>query len=493
MAKRNVLLILADQLRGDALGCTGSSFVHTPNLNCLASGGVNFRSAMTPNPICVPARATITTGNYPHRCTGSKANSGLIHDHQPKMAEHFNHHDYRSYAIGKLHYVPYQKPRLLHGFQTCELAESGRILHQAARSGHDLGSEDYHDYLKAVGYANMMRAHGTGNNDVHANVSPLPAEHYVDSWVATRSIHYLGRHLHQHPDQPFFMVSSFPKPHSPYDPPEPYHAFYDPRSIAPPVGSPAQLTDRARGLSASRNNYDWQHLSPEAVQLSRARYFGLVTFQDKQVGRLLRFLAQNGLADNTVVLYAADHGDLLGDFGCFFKANFLNGSVRVPMILRSPGQVPAGVLSDHLVGLQDVLPTLAGLAGVPLDQQVDGVDLTEFLDKPTKTVRPYYVSQCGNDPQQSYMVFDGRYKYIYSQWDAVEELYDEQQDPAELRNLAGDSGHRSRLSDMRGLLIDWCRQNGDSGMLDNGDLKRSKLDPADLCRPMQRFMGWRPF
>lgn len=493
MPRRNVLLITADQLRGDLLHCTGADFMHTPNLDRLAAEGINFLNAMTPNPICVPARATITTGNYSHVCTANKANSGRIRDDQPRIAQHFVEKGYRTYALGKLHYVPYQKPRLLHGFQTAELTESGRILRQAALRGEDLGSEEYHDYLYSVGYGGFERAHGAGNNDVHPTVSAIPPEHYVDAWVASRSIAYLQQHLRDHRGRPFFMWTSFPKPHSPYDPPEPYHRHYDPRFIPPPVGSPEHLHGRARSLAVERDRYDWQHLSPEAVRLARARYAGLVTFQDLQVGRLLQFLDETGLRDNTIILYTADHGDMLGDFGIFFKANFLNGSVRVPMILSSPSQIRAGQVSRQLVGLEDILPTLAGLAGVPLSESVHGIDLTPYLDDPNAAVRPCYIAQCGNDPRQAYMAFDGRYKYIYSQWDALEELYDLQEDPHELRNLASEAGHRSRCSDMRGLIIDFCRQYGDHAMLADGDLKRSSLDPAELHRPMQQFMGWRPY
>jgi len=493
MSKRNVLLITADQLRGDALHCTGADFLHTPNLDRLAADGVNFIRGMTPNPICVPARACITTGNYPHRCTGNKNNSGCIRDDQIKIADHFNQHGYRSYALGKLHYVPYQKPRLLHGFQTAEITESGRILKQEQAAGHDLGGEDYHDYLKSVGYGGMQRAHGCGNNDVHPNVSPIPSEHYVDAWITTRSIHHISRHRREHPDQPFFMWTSYPKPHSPYDPPEPYHNHYDPRYIPPPVGSPDLLEGRSRFLTQLRDDFDWQHLSPQAIQLCRARYFGLISFQDVQIGRLLRFLDEQGLADDTIILYTADHGDLMGDFGCFFKANFLNGSVRVPFILRSPGQVPGGQVSRQLVGLQDVLPTLTSLAGAPLTESVDGVDLTPSVNDPSREVRPCYVAQCFGDPQQSYMVFDGRYKYIYSQWDGIEELYDQQEDPAELRNLAGQAKNRSRTSNLRGVLIDWCRDNGDEAALENGDLKKSIIEPPEHPRPIQGRMGWRYF
>ena len=134
MAKRpNVLLVMADQLRADALGCYGNELCRTPNLDALAAAGVRFPNSFTPNPICVPARATLTTGNYSHACTGVKSNGGRIRDDQVKLAEHFASGGYETYACGKLHYVPYAppgQPRLLHGFQHCDLTESGRYVWQ---------------------------------------------------------------------------------------------------------------------------------------------------------------------------------------------------------------------------------------------------------------------------------------------------------------------------------------------------------------------------
>jgi len=489
MAARNVLVIMADQFRGDALHCSGADFMHTPHFDRLAREGVNFVNAMTPNPICVPARACLTTGNYPHKCTGHKNNGGRIRDDQIKIAQHFSDNGYHSYAMGKLHYVPYSNPRLLHGFDTCELCESGRVLAQEKSGGKDLGGEDFHDYLYTVGYGGYERAHAIGNNDVHPGASQLPAEHFVDSWITSRTIHHLERHLAHRSNQPFFMFTSYPKPHSPYDPPKPYDSHYDPRMVPPPFGSPELLAGRTPYMAANREAYDWQHMSPEAIQNARAHYFGLITFQDLQVGRLLRFLDEKGLADNTVVLFTADHGDMMGDFGCFFKCTFMHGSVNVPFILRSPGQVPPGLTSHQLVGLQDVLPTVASLAGLPLDRQVDGVDLSGYLAG--GEVRPHYVAQCLEDPQQSYMVFDGRYKYIYSQWDAVEELYDRQDDPQELRNIATQSSQRDRLAEMRQTLIQWCQDNGDTKMLDGKELASSTIEKPSEPRLMQRFLGWR--
>ena len=203
---RNVLLISADHMRGDALACNGNSFVKTPNLDALAESGATFRRCYTPNPICVPARASITTGNYSHVATGRKNNGGLIRDGQNKIAEVFARAGYETYALGKLHYVPYSPPaqsRLLHGFQHAELCEEGRIIKSFAAKGGRRGLEDYADYLEDVGYAGYSRAHGLGNNDLHPCPSPLPAEHYVDAWVAARTIANLEAHQSNRQDRPF--------------------------------------------------------------------------------------------------------------------------------------------------------------------------------------------------------------------------------------------------------------------------------------------------
>lgn len=133
---KNILLVTGDHTRHDALACnldarqscSLAQVVKTPSFDRLASEGVTFRNSFTPNPICVPGRASITTGNYSHKCTGSKSNGGRIRDDQPKLAEHFAQAGYATYAIGKLHYVPYSppgEPRLLHGFEVAELMGSG--------------------------------------------------------------------------------------------------------------------------------------------------------------------------------------------------------------------------------------------------------------------------------------------------------------------------------------------------------------------------------
>lgn len=271
----NLLLITADQFRWDCLGCMGNPVIQTPHLDALAARGVCFRNGFSTDPICVPARASIMTGNYPHVCTGVKHNAGRIRDGQPLLTEVLKGVGYRAYATGKLHFVPYappDSPRLVHGFEHVDLHESGRLIGQFDPRGTRRGLEDYFDYLCDVGWGGYARAHGIGNNDVRPCASPLPAEHYIDAWIADRAIARLDAHRLESPDQPFFLWMSSPKPHSPYDPPRPYDTLYDPRAVPPPVGSPEMLADRNPCITQTRYTHALDSLSPQAWQVIRSYY-----------------------------------------------------------------------------------------------------------------------------------------------------------------------------------------------------------------------------
>jgi arylsulfatase len=492
-AMKNVLIFCADHMRGDALACNGNSFVQTPNLDALAESGVTFRRCYTPNPICVPARGAITTGNYSHVCTNSKNNGGRIHDDQDKIAQVYADAGYETYAMGKLHYTPYSppgQPRLLHGFQHAELAEEGRAVAQFDPECKTRGIEEYHDYLADVGYAGFARAHGLGNNDLHMCASPLPAEHHVDSWVASRTIAHLEAHLDKRKDKPFFMFSSFTKPHPPYDPPRPYDSLYDPRDIPAPFGSREDLDTRSPIIKVEALGHGIQFMSPEAIQVMRAYYYGLVTFQDAMIGRVMAFLQERGLLEDTIIVYTADHGDMLGDFGGVFKCNMMEGSCRIPMIVSAPGQIPASAPSDDLVGLQDILPTVASLTGHELNHPTQGLDLTSSL-MGNGPVREAIYSNCRSTPWQTAMVTDARWKYAYCEANGYEELYDMANDPTELRNLIAENACPEEAARMRQLLISQARELKDTKILDGDDLKCTEVDVDSEAVFSEGRMGWR--
>lgn len=511
MAKPNVLLITGDHTRHDAVACnlderrseSLSRVVLTPNFDKLALEGVTFANSFTPNPMCVPARAAITTGNYSHKCTGDKGNDGCIKDGQVKIAEYFVRNGYKTAAIGKLHYVPYSgpgQPRLLHGFQHAELCEEGRIIRQFDPEGVTTGLEDYHDYLKTVGWAGFERAHGIGNNDVHPSPSPLPEEYHEEAWVARRSIAFIEEHRRKNPDCPFLLWTSFAKPHPPYDPPRPYDALYDPRKIPESLGldnAEKLLAERDRNLYFSKYHYAWDSLSPQALKVIRAYYCGMMTFQDKMIGRILEYLEESGDLESTIILYTADHGDLLGDFGRFFKSNMFDGSVKVPFILRVPGMCNGGCsIRQQLVGLQDVLPTLASLAGIHMPENIDGIDVSPYIAAPETPGREFYVSQCFNPTWQKYMIRTEKFKYVYTEAGGIEELYEVALPDYELENLSANPGFQDIKRELRGKLVAWCQENGDRDMLDGDDLRCS--DPEEMKEDGFKSVksgnfGWRKY
>lgn len=494
MANRpHLLLITSDQFRWDCLHCLGNEVIQTPHLDRIAADGVVFRNGFSTDPICVPARATIMTGNYPHRATGKKSNGGRIRDDQPLLTEVLKGVGYRTYALGKLHFVPYSppgEPRLVHGFEHVQLHESGRIIGSYDPEGKLSGLEDYFDYLAKVGWTGYSRAHGVGNNDVRPAPAPMPAEHYVDHWIADCTIRQVDRHLEEQADQPFFMWMSSPKPHAPYDPPRPYDDLYDPRDMPLPVGDPELLAYRSPNMESTRYTHACDTMSPQAWQVARAHYYGNISFLDAMIGRVLDHLEQKGILEETIVLFTSDHGDMLGDLGTAFKANHHNASVRVPFLAMGPG-IARGQVSDALVGLQDILPTFASFAGTAPGQPVHGLDLRPHLADPTTPVRSHYYAATGATGRQSTMVTDGDWKYIFNEPNGTEELYDQHADPYELDNRAADPAQTERKAELRQRLKAMARELGDDEIFDGDELSSTPFDRSGLKDQPIHGIGWR--
>jgi arylsulfatase A-like enzyme len=335
------------------------------------------------------------------------------------------------------------------------------------------GVEEYHDYLKSTGWGGYTRAHGMGNNDVFPVTTVIPKEHFVDAWVADRSLYYVDQHLDKAPDTPFFMWASFPKPHSAFDPPRPYDELYDPRNMPVPSGSINDIQER--GLAFFYKNHKenmWDKLSSEAMKNIKAHYYALITFQDEQIGRIIKRLEDPCLLDNTIIIYTTDHGDMLGDFGLYFKSNFYNASARIPFLLSYPKKLPVGVASDALAGLQDILPTLLSLCGIDYSYNFDGIDLTKAISGEEE--RSQFVGQCLTGEEQQYMLCDKEYKYIYHAFGGIEELYC-MNDIKELRNLAGVK--HELCAKYKQALTKWCIDNGDDMIIKDGGLvKYEKVD-----------------
>ena len=486
--RQNVLLITADQYRGDFLGLSGHPVVRTPNLDALGTAGAWFPNAYSPVPICVPARYAIMTGQVPIRF-GVSGNAGRIPEDVQTLPAAFGAAGYATAAIGKMHFTPWREP---YGFQTFTVSEEGR-------QWQDNGGDAYQAYLRDVGWGGYERAHAIGNNDVHTSASPLPLEHYHTTWCARTTRRWIEEHAAREgaDGAPFFAWCSFTKPHSPYDPPEPFDRLYDPRTFPPPIGSVADLEGLSPSYQQSRNSHLWDTLGPEQIQRARAFYAGNVTLIDHMVGELMETLRTLGIAERTVVCFTADHGDLLGDHGLFFKSNFFTGAWHVPFLLYAPGWLEGRGRAERFVATQDVYSTLLSLAGasLPKGQAMDGQVLTEDLDGGPEII----FGSVGRGDSRVHGARSRHWAYAVHPRGAYEELYDLDADPEQCHNLAstfrgGETAHGA-LRDMRAALEAWLAGLGDTATLDeSGHLL---LDPSqhgwEPAPPPRTQLGLRPY
>jgi len=448
----NLLLITTDQQRADCLGCAGHPVLETPYLDQLAAGGVRFRHAYTSVPACTPARAAILTGmdQWNHGRLTMAGDDAL--EYPATLPGELTRAGYQTQAVGKMHFHP---QRRLYGFQHMVLDESGR------RSGRFVS--DYHRWFDehregAYGY----RDHSLDWNSWMARPSHLPEHLHPTHWTAEEGVRFLQR---RDPSRPFFLWLSFARPHSPYDPPQVYYDMYAGRADipAPHVGEWAAEFDRAD----PDVNAAFTRRSAAEVRRARAAYYGSVTFIDHQIGRVLYELQHWDPAEaaNTLIVFASDHGDMLGDHHHWRKTYAYEGSAGVPLLCRWPRgwDLPRGAVLDHPVELRDIMPTLLEAAGAEVPPSVDGRSLLAAArGEPgwREWVMGEYTACYRHDQGMQY-VTDGHEKYIWFHHTGRERFFDLDTDPGECRDLAADPAAAGRIARWRAVLAEVDARRGD--------------------------------
>ena len=491
MSRRNLVFIMSDQQRRDSMGCYGSGWAQTPNLDALASSGYLFENAYVTQPVCTPARASIMTGLYPHTA-GPVVNKLPLSPDVPVLAEMVSD-EYVCGYMGKWHLGDDVIKQ--HGFDVWTSTED---YHRGfyTRREHRRVLSDYHHHLVANGFEPDSEVAGdmTFSPDARAR---LPEEFQMASFLAERAEQFIDDHR----DRPFVLYVSTFEPHSPYD--GPFDQQYDPDLL--PVG-PAFLKrpEGAALVNRVRADYFMQYLhggditgdpymrdtlapghdlSTEAGwRRLRAQCYGNVTLVDRMVGRITSALERAGVADDTAVVFTTEHGDMLGDHGMLEKRSFYEESSRVPLLMRVPWLSSGRGSVDGSVGHVDLVPTLLDLLGEPLPSRLEGRSLVPVLrGEETLDGNDVFIEWNGTSPTlpDRFLGSDAINRMLALPYRSVVsdrwklnlcagdqgELFDLRADPHEQTNLFDDPAQRDRVRDMAARIRMWQHETGDSAPL----------------------------
>jgi choline-sulfatase len=430
----NILFIMADQMAASALPPYGHRVVQAPHLGALAEHGVVFDSAYCASPLCAPSRYTLMAGQLP-AAIGAYDNAADFPADTPTFAHYLRHAGYRTALSGKMHFCG---PDQHHGFEERLTTDIYPADYGWTPDWDNFHSRPtwYHNLLSVVQAGPCIRSNQLDFDD-EAN------------FVARR---WLYDHVRGTDSRPFCLVVSMTHPHDPYAIRAEYWDRYADVDIDLPqlVIEPADQDPHSKRLRHV-SDMDRYPLTPEMVRKARRAYYGAISYVDDQVGRLLAALEETGLTDKTVVVFTADHGDMLGERGLWYKMSWFEGASRVPLIVHSPGQyTPRRVTAS--VSLIDLLPTLAEIANAgkapDYAAPVDGRSLLPHLcggDGHDEVIGEY-LGEGAIAPLL--MIRRGRYKFICSQPDP-DQLFDLASDPQERVNLASASGHEDLLQRFR--------------------------------------------
>jgi choline-sulfatase len=430
-----------DQLTTGALGCYGNTVVKSPTIDRLASQGVVFDAAYSNSPLCTPARYAMMTGQLPSATRGYD-NAAYLASTIPTFAHYVRAAGYRTVLSGKMHFVG---PDQLHGFETRCTPD----IYPA-----DFGwTPDWREPEKRIDwwYHNMDSVTGAG-------VAEVTNQLLFDDEVghqAVRALHDLAR---SEDERPFVLVASFTHPHDPYVTRQQFWDRYDGAEIPLPIVSEADVKDDPHSARL-RVAVDAPHseIHESHVRNARRAYYGNVSYCDDWTARLVDTVEALGLSDNTIVVLVADHGDMLGERGLWYKMNFFEPSARIPLIVHAPNRYSARRVSEP-VSLVDLLPTLMQWAECDLEpvEPLAGqsvISLCEGERQPERTVVGEYMAEGSRAP--IVMIRRGSMKFVHCPADP-DQLYDLSADPHELNNVAADSAHLQLVTELhRELEVRW--------------------------------------
>jgi len=443
---KNILLIITDQQRKDALGCYNEDINFTPNIDRLAKNGICFEKNYVVNPVCTPNRVSIFTGRYVKN-HGVHSN-GLVTDKaSPNLVEYLASLGYQTASFGKIHFEPYncdtkdrscesrnfwsEKDAVLsfpyHGFEIAELT-----------IGHTLPLAQYGKWFYQNGGTDTMLEF----NEEKQPYRDMPVRLHDSMFVANKTIDYLKNSRDK--ERPFIAVASFPDPHFPFNPPKKYFDKFKDMDVHLPKGSkedlcnrPAQYMEHNQRKFYSKNTYGASFVEDDEITNNRIRCtHAMNNLIDDCVGNIMNTLEEEKLVDDTLVIYTSDHGELLGDFGLWYKGPFFfDASINVPLIFSHPELKKKNHIKD-IISSVDILPTALDYIGIETPPLADGFSHKGSLQCNLEWKRNYAITEYrGRDAVNIVCYTDNEYKFVYYE-DGRRELTDKVNDPNEKSDLS---------------------------------------------------------
>jgi len=488
--KPNFLFIMTDQQRFDAMSIAGNAVLETPNLDRLARQGAYFSNAYTPCAVCAPARASILTGCTVERTGVRRNNYAYGYDGHPVMTmptfdEILAKSGYVCEYYGKWHTPSshagvYQNPKQASRSGKSVFGPGGqKFVYLDYLEQHvpvrELEEGELYDKFSGRPYVTdpIDKHHGMEWEELQAlrkrypqcdmhGALQMPAEHSLTAFQAKETMEAIERLK----DQPFSITCSFHFPHAPMLPPEPYYSMYPAEDMVPPLSISDDM-ENSPYRSANGRLDNPEYSDPEMVKYMISNYYGLVREIDDWVGTILGKLDELGLAENTLVIFTSDHGEMLGAHGLREKNVFYEESAHIPLLIRYPAAIKPHTEVEGYVSLVDLFATILDYLGVE-EHPSDGTSLRGLMEGSDEEHGKFVVTEWNyrGDISPNYMIVQGKWKLMipYSETSMViNALYDLQNDPHEMNNLLGEHPekemYRERAEELRASLLEWLEKH----------------------------------
>ena len=461
--RMNIILFLPDQWRAEAVGCLGNDAVRTPHTDALAAEGVAFTRCFSQNGVCTPARCTILTGQFCHTA-GHRTMHHFVRRHEPNLMRYLKEAGYHVWWGGKNDAIPIEETEL-----SCDERVHGKGSRGPTVPAPGFGDRHFYTFYRGC-------------------VSEEPM-HTSDDDVVDHAVEFLTR---DH-EKPFFMWVNQGWPHPPYQAERAWIEMYPPEAL-PPL-RPKVLDGKPGILDAIRKKTGLDRLTPDEFRAILATYYAMVSRVDRNFGRVIDAVKENGFWENTAILMTSDHGDFAGDYEMVEKTQntFEDILTNVPLVVRVPAQKVKGKVSDALVQSMDLFATIMELTGTEVRHTHFSKSLVPILNGEAEEIRDAVYCEGGarveeihthenpysHVPEHIYhpritiqnqqpelhgkavMLRTHDWKYVRRLYD-TDELYDLKEDPDELKNLVNDPAHADVVREMRDRMLTWFLDTGDA-------------------------------